>query len=89
MERSQTFHSSLSTCRHQLNNKPHSVEDDHLSGTPVARRLVQPTRTRNGASRTYALLGLAPDGVYLAADVTANAGGLLHHPFTLATLARR
>ena len=29
------------------------------------------------------LLGLAPDGVYLAADVTAGAGALLPHPFTL------
>ena len=29
------------------------------------------------------LLCLAPDGVYLASDITAPAGGLLHHPFTL------
>ena len=29
------------------------------------------------------LLGLAPDGGYLAAPVTQRAGGLLHHLFTL------
>ena len=29
------------------------------------------------------LLDLAPGGVYLAAPVTRNAGGLLHHRFTL------
>jgi hypothetical protein len=33
------------------------------------------------------LLGLAPGGVCLAADITADAGGLLHHRFTL-TFAR-
>ena len=32
------------------------------------------------------LLGLAPDGVCLAADITADAGGLLHHLFTLTPL---
>lgn len=30
------------------------------------------------------LLGLAPGGVYLAADITACAGSLLHYRFTLA-----
>ena len=30
------------------------------------------------------LLGLAPGGVCLAADITADAGGLLHRRFTLA-----
>ena len=34
------------------------------------------------------LFDLAPDGVYLAGHVTAPAGGLLHHPFTL-TAANR
>ena len=33
--------------------------------------------------RSDLLLGLALDGVCLAAPVTRNAGGLLHHPFTL------
>jgi len=31
------------------------------------------------------LLGLAPDGGYLAICITANAGGLLHHLFTITT----
>ncbi len=31
------------------------------------------------------LLGLAPGGGYLAARITAGAGGLLHHLFTIAT----
>ncbi|GIL37088.1 hypothetical protein PDTK01_31630 [Phycicoccus sp. DTK01] len=34
------------------------------------------------------LSGLAPDGVYRADLVTQAAGGLLHHRFTLALLAR-
>ena len=34
------------------------------------------------------LFDLAPNGVYLAGHVTAPAGGLLHHPFTL-TAANR
>ncbi len=36
------------------------------------------------ARRPSFLLGLAPGGGYLAAPVTRNAGGLLHHLFTLA-----
>ena len=31
------------------------------------------------------LLGLAPGGGYLAICITANAGGLLHHLFTITT----
>ena len=31
------------------------------------------------------LLGLAPDGGYLATCITAGAGGLLHHLFTIAS----
>ena len=31
------------------------------------------------------LLGLAPGGGYLAARITARAGGLLHHLFTITT----
>ncbi len=34
------------------------------------------------------LLGLAPDGVCLAARITADAGGLLHRLFTLTPLAQ-
>src|SRR5690349_6525798 len=62
---------------------------DHPSGTTVAGRLVRSTRTlgraalervRTGHAR---LLDLAPGGVYRAVPVTRNAGGLLHHRFTL------
>ncbi len=35
------------------------------------------------------LLGLAPGGVCLAANITARAGGLLHHLFTLAPCVAR
>ena len=70
--------------------KPHSVSQanlrsDHLSGTVIANSLVRPTRTSDGTSRPFALLGLAPGGVYLASDITAAAGGLLHRRFTLAS----
>ncbi len=52
----------------------------HLSG--------QPTRNsretgRLPPRRASFLLGLAPDGGCLAADVTTRAGGLLHHLFTI------
>ncbi len=39
--------------------------------------------TDDEASSLSSLLGLAPDGGYLAARITANAGGLLHRLFTL------
>jgi hypothetical protein len=57
--------------------------DDHLSGTGVTAR---PQATYPGCSGRAALslLGLAPDGVYLAEPVTRIAGGLLPHRFTLA-----
>lgn len=42
-----------------------------------------------GRAAPMHLLGLAPDGVYLATNITARAGGLLHHPFTLTPLPRR
>jgi len=35
--------------------------------------------------RALPLLGLAPGGGYLAVDIAAGAGGLLHHLFTLAS----
>jgi len=60
---------------------------------------MRPTRdsgfdTRKRAASPLArlsLLGLAPDGGYLANRITADAGGLLHHRFTLTlpALARR
>ena len=65
----------------------------HPSRAAVADGLVRSTREhRAGSPRTLAQLGavagvrpldLAPGGVYLAAVVTCDAGGLLHHPFTL------
>ena len=39
--------------------------------------------TNNEASRFSSLLGLAPGGGYLAARIAADAGGLLHHRFTI------
>ena len=72
---------------------------DHLSGRHVAIPLdaaypgLAPSRWRvhiwrRAASRrpqtTSSLLGLAPSGGYLATHITARAGGLLHHLFTLA-----
>jgi len=54
--------------------------DGHLS--------VQPTRDSNDASSVSSLLGLAPGGGYLAAYITADAGGLLHHLFTMTALRR-
>jgi hypothetical protein len=44
-----------------------------LPGGPLSRR----------AGHPFPLLGLAPDGVYLAAPVTRHAGELLPHRFTL------
>ena len=73
---------------------------DHLSGRHVATPLdaaypgLAPSRWRvhiwrRAASRrpqtTSSLLGLAPGGGYLATHITARAGGLLHHLFTLTT----
>ena len=54
--------------------------DDHLS--------VQPTRNSNDASSVSSLLGLAPGGGYLAARITADAGGLLHRLFTMTAFQR-
>jgi hypothetical protein len=54
--------------------------DGHLSG--------QPTRNSNDASSVSSLLGLAPGGGYLAACITAGAGGLLHLLFTITALRR-
>ncbi|REF37983.1 hypothetical protein DFJ64_3446 [Thermasporomyces composti] len=48
------------------------------SGGPPSSACADPGRDAPGP------LGLAPGGVYRAAWVTPDAGGLLHHPFTLA-----
>src|SRR5690606_2475001 len=50
--------------------------------------LVRPTRKLGRAALQRFLSGLAPGGVYRATPVTRCAGGLLHHRFTLAALAR-
>src|SRR5918997_4501287 len=68
----------------------------HPSRPAVAGRLVRPTRRhRAGHPQTPAQraeagapYGLAPGGVYRAVPVTRDAGGLLHHRFTLTPLAR-
>ena len=71
--------------------KPSSVSSGHLSGTPVSRRLMRPTRgsiTRRAT--TLPLFGLAPGGVCRAPAVTRSGGGLLPHRFTLTCgLSRR
>ena len=78
--------------------KPHSVQRNrfrlgsHLSGRRVTAPLGaaypelwgnEPPPTRPQTSSL--LLGLAPGGGYLAARITARAGGLLHHRFTMTT----
>src|SRR5215470_3887604 len=58
-----------------------ATRDGHSSGTPVARRLKQPTRTAGSGHRSRnrlrdlapSLFGLAPGGVCHAADVAADA----------------
>ena len=76
------------------NRKPGSVPycsyprqgGDHSSRTTVADGLKRPDPgASNGPSSNTPLFGLAPDGVYQAADVTAGTGELLPHPFTLTT----
>jgi hypothetical protein len=72
---------------------PPKRADGHPSRTAVAGSLVRSTRKhRAGSPRTLAQAGavagvrpldLAPGGVYLAVAVACDAGGLLHHPFTL------
>ena len=78
------------------NRKPGSVPhssyplwgDDHSSRATVAGGLKQPDPgVSDGPSSNTPLFGLAPDGVYRAADVTASTGELLPHPFTLTRIA--
>ena len=68
--------------------KPDPVEDDHLSGAAVTERPRATYPERIGRAALF-LLGLAPDGVYLAVPVTRHAGGLLPHRFTLACITDR
>jgi len=75
-------------------HKCHLSRIKGASGQPISRILssaeapgrssicaVDPGLTE--ASNLSSLLDLAPDGGYQAARITANAGGLLHHLFTL------
>ena len=58
----------------------------HSSRIAVTGNLKQPTRKHGRAVLNAPLFGLAPGGVYLASDVTAEPGELLPHPFTLTCL---
>ena len=49
--------------------------DDHSSGTPVAGRLLRPTRVVMAGNAPPPLCGLAPGGVCRAGDVAASAVG--------------
>ena len=57
------------------------------SGLPAGIGRATLDRLRS-APKAGAPLGLAPGGVYRAVPVTRDAGGLLHHRFTLTPLAR-
>ena len=62
--------------------------DGHSSGTPVARRIKQPTRTTGpdgpgACAPTSFLFGLAPGGVCRAVFRRWKRGALLPHRFTL------
>src|SRR5512136_2976704 len=61
----------------------------HSSGHTVTCNLKRPTRRHGRAALNVSLLGLAPDGVYLASTVADRPGELLPHPFTLTCLSRR
>lgn len=61
---------SYETRNRKQGDKPGYVWCDHLSRTAVASRLEQPTRSWRAASSL--LLGLASDGVYMAAPVTSR-----------------
>src|SRR6188508_1788408 len=54
-------------------------------GCMSPRSSLQHTRNSNETGRLLFLLCLAPDGGYLAIHITANAGGLLHHHFSITT----
>ena len=54
-----------------------------LPGRQTERAIPYSVTSLKGQSKNSALLGLAPDGVCPASDITAAAGGLLHRRFTL------
>src|ERR1700712_3212185 len=53
------------------------------SGLPAGSGGAPPNACAPSVLAVRRLLDLAPGGVYLAAPVTRDAGGLLHHRFTL------
>jgi hypothetical protein len=68
---------SVFPCRYRRGSSGHPSTD------AVAGALQRPTQALGRAALKRALSGLAPGGVYLASPVTREAGGLLHHRFTL------
>ena len=63
--------------------KPGSVVNSHSSGMCVTTHLKQPTRKHARAALNAFLFGLAPGGVYRAAECCHRRGALLPHLFTL------
>ena len=73
-----------------VNEVTPSVQSSLWATSRLAARCSLPGAVRRRAAshrpKTISpLLGLAPDGGYLAICITANAGGLLHHLFTITT----
>lgn len=60
----------------------------HSSRPAIAHWLKQPTRFLTRATQCGSLFGLAPGGVYLAANCYQSPGALLPHPFTLTCTLR-
>jgi hypothetical protein len=88
------FYSFYGGEKAEASNKPGSVWDNHSSGTIVTDCLKQPTRKsardrRCETSSLTSLFGLAPGGVYRAANCYQSRGALLPHLFTLTDQGRR
>src|SRR3954467_13407232 len=66
-----------------LCTRPEGRAGDHPSRPAVADRLQRSTRELGRAALERSLSDLAPGGVCRATRVTPDAGGLLHHRFTL------
>ncbi|UVK77353.1 MAG: hypothetical protein CMIDDMOC_00878 [Sodalis sp. Fle] len=67
----------------ELTIKPGSVMDSHSSRLTLTCWLKQPTRVQYGPYSVEPLFGLAPGGVYRAANCYQQRGALLPHHFTL------
>ena len=69
----------------------HHIARCSLPGAGLSHKSERHMRRRAVSHRPQTispLLGLAPGGGYLAIYITANAGGLLHHLFTITALPR-